>query len=153
MQRFLCLTVGLLAVGLHGSPAFETRSVSSAGLKEHELQRYERLKKAPGVLRIKLVSLNEEALSHGAWVELPLFGNVREGFRVSKDERDPVWKGRSGKNFDRFVIRKIGGRYSGHVLYKGRQYVLTPVKSGVSALYELDGQFECGMDNNSEVAE
>jgi hypothetical protein len=136
--------------GFCGAPAFEERTVSSAQLSQKETQRYERLKKASNVLRAKLVAINDEMLTRGGSVEMPLFENLRADYQVSKEEREEVWKGRSGKNFDRFVIRKIGGMYSGHILHKGRQYVLTPLKSGVSMLYEMSLEFECGVGGSKK---
>jgi hypothetical protein len=144
MRLFLCLAVCLVHSGICAQ-AFEARTVSGARLSEAESKRFERLKKAPGVVRARLIAINEESLLDGALAELSLFDNVRVGFRVSKSEREQVWKGRAGRNFDRFVIRKVGGRYSGHILRDGKQYVLTPITKGVSALYEVDGQFECGL--------
>jgi hypothetical protein len=151
MRFFLCIAFCLVNTGATASQAFEARSVSAAGLSELEAKRYERILRAPGVKRARLFTIHEESLVHGAWVEIPFFGGIREGFRVTKDGREAVWKGRGRDNFDRFVIRKVGGKYSGHILLKGRQYVLAPIKARYLILYEIENEFECGTQDVREA--
>jgi len=141
-QLFLCAVFNAFCA----TSAFEARTASSASLSDVEAKRYERHKKMPGVKKVMLIAINAEAFSNGAWTDIPMFDNATERFQVSKDESGAVWKGKSGNNFDRFVLRNINGRYSGHVLVKGRQYVITPIKRGVSAMHEVSGNVECGMD-------
>jgi hypothetical protein len=49
------------------------------------------------------------------------------------------------------MIRGSGGYYSGHLLHKGKQYVLVPIKRGVSVLYERSGDFSCGISEAKEA--
>jgi hypothetical protein len=143
-MRIAVITVFAIACVAYSSEAlFQSRTVSSAGLKQTESQRYQRMQELPGVVRVKLVEVNEAAFSQKN-VRLTFFGSEAD-YSVSKRPRESVWSGRSGVNFDRYVIRKVGSGYSGQLLRGGKQYVLVPVKENVSALYEVRGSHECGM--------
>ena len=136
----------LVILGSNVSPAaaaLEARTPESAHLNEREIRQFERIKKLPGVRRAKLVTVDDEVLSNKAF-ELDMEGK-RIRMNGVKSKNEALWKGRSEKGNDRFVIRNIGGKYSGHLLIKGKSYVLTPVKGGVSALYEVSNDFECGI--------
>jgi len=126
------------------SSVFQSTMDSSVQLNAAETAKYQHIKHFSGALQTKLISINENSFSQGS-VQLELFDGVQNNFEVQKDEHGTVWKGK-GTNLDRFVIQKINGKYSGQILYKGRQYVLTPVKEGVSALYEMTLDIKCGMD-------
>lgn len=145
MQISVGFLLSIVVSSAVASPAFETKTTSIAELSNLEVQRYERLKKAPGVVRTKLITVNENAFSQGAWVYVPLFDGLLEGFRISKNKQESVWKGKGKQNSDRFVIRRVGELYSGHILLNGRRYVLIPAKKRVSLLQELSGGIDCGL--------
>lgn len=144
----------LAAASFSAEALFQTRSVAGARLSAEEAERYDRIKKAPGVVRAKLVEVNAVALSR-SMIQLEFFDGVRSEFSVENRKGEALWKGKSGRNFDRFVIRKIGNRYSGQVLHDGRRYVLMPLQPGVSVLYQQNlERIDCGTtDTTRKVVE
>jgi hypothetical protein len=143
MRNTLLSILCVAGFGAVDGYAFEARTVVSAQLTERETQRYERFRKMPGVRDVKMVAVDEQVLSRST---LPVdLAGARVEFKVTRSKSDALWKGRSGKNFDRFVVRNINGLYSGHLLVDGRLYVMTPIKKGVSVLYEMKANLECGV--------
>ena len=135
--------ITLLSVGAFcAEAAFHSRTLT--GLNVEEGERYERIKRAPGVTQVRLIALDEVRLTKSK-VQLEFFNGLREDFGLEGGRDRDIWVGRSGNNFDRFIIRKIGGRYSGHILHRGKRYVLIPIVPGVSALSEMHGRYECGI--------
>lgn len=138
-----------LAVAIFGAEtAFQSRTM--AELAVEEVERYERIRKAPGVKQARLVALDDARLTKSD-IRLDFFNGLREDFRMEEGRERNVWVGRSGKNFDRLVIRKSSRGYSGHILAAGRKYVVVPIKAGVSALYEIRGGVDCGLQSIPEA--
>lgn len=150
MWFLFCIVACLSSVAFGKDPVFQERADLSARLNTKEAARYDRIKKSSGVLRAKLIAVNDTSFSQGT-VQLEMFAGARGDFRVAKDKREDVWKGK-GKNLDRFVIRKIGGKFTGHILHRGTQYVLVPIKGGVSVLIEQSNAgLQCGSKAQSEA--
>jgi hypothetical protein len=148
MQRLICSLFCLAGAAWAAAPAFESRENLAAELKENEAVRYDRLKKIPGIKRIKLVSVDEAAFSQND-VRLDLFDGKRGEFKMFHEEGNDALQGK-GTNLNRIAIREIDGRYSGQILYNGKQFVLTPVAKGVSALYEVDANVRCGVSGHNK---
>lgn len=133
----------LLSVAAFGTEvAFQSRTVESAQLSAAEAEKYERIKRAPGTLKVRLVAFDERNFSAGK-LQVEGFNEGKGEFLVRVDGKSTAWRGKSVKNYDWFVIRKTGDMYSGFILNNGRQFGVLPIKPGVSALYLLDGVFDC----------
>lgn len=144
VRRMLLAGVCAAVSSVFAESVFEERSVESARLTAAESERYEMMKRMPGVVRAKLIAIDEKALSRATSSEMSFFDGAKQQFQVTSTASG-AWKGRV-EGSDRFVLRSFDGNYSGHLLINGRSLVLTPVKPGLSVLYELGGAFECGMD-------
>jgi hypothetical protein len=120
-------------------------TTTSERFSAREISAYNKIQRQPGVSRAKMIRLGDGSLSNSQ-VEIPLFLGAKAAFKVNRDLKEPIWEGK-GKNSDRFVIRESDGRFSGQILFGGRQYVLSPIKENVSTLVEV-GQngFACGSE-------
>jgi hypothetical protein len=133
-------------LAISAAHAFAERGIQSTAVLQMsaiENQRFDRIQRVSVGGQVKLIVMDDSLLS-GNMRQIELFDGSAVKFKITKNQSDPIWKGKE-KNFNRFVIRRVGKRYSGHFLYKGRQYVLAPIKDGASLLYETETNHGCGM--------
>lgn len=148
--KFMRVTLFMLAAisgffGTGNAQIFQTKSISISRISLDEAKAYEKIRTNVGTLQSKLVMVQVASFTPGD-VELDLFDGVRKLFPASWDSRESRWKG-SDSNGNRFSIRHVNGRYVGYVYHQGRRYILSPLSNGVSALYEQDPHFECGVQD------
>jgi hypothetical protein len=141
----LPLSIALAAIAIYGSPSlFSGYSANASLSKGSENPEILRLRQSSRVLKVQLVSVNDSALSKTEKIQVGIFGDAPLDFVVRKSSlQKNLWEGATDK-LDRFTVRKTGGLYSGQFLIRGRQYVLIPLQNKSSALYEVQGNFECG---------
>jgi hypothetical protein len=131
-------------LGICNAQIFRTESISPSSLSQSEARAYERIQTSKGIARIKLISIQSKTLVDGS-VKMELFDGNSTQYEIVKQTKEPLWKGK-GKNSDRLSLRKFRDHYAGYVIHNGKRYVISPIGSNLSALYEQEPDLQCATE-------
>lgn len=159
MKTAFLIAFSICSLSFGGGSLFKADPTPSSDLAQKEAGILNAVKNGRAANKVKVISIDQFALSAGV-IEIELFKGTRGEFEVSKitvDDGDSLWSGHLiGKdpgNHDWFSLRKVNGRYTGHVILRGHNYVIIPISKGKSVLVEEDLNFTCGTNRSNKNQE